>query len=595
MAFNSFVHEYENNISKKDDDGEWDSWTSNNVASILVDGQKINDIFSSIRKQLEYLRRKQKALEKAQEEMMDVGTELEPPPPQPVVVREEEKPEVKPEEVIETKTRAVAGQFLRSSFAAAFATKDDITALRADMEALKQQQEQKDAFEQRFRSLEMMMQSEMKDIQKKMDKLSLQMNQINLDTMEQKDKLFTLEQNLNAVVKKQADDFDSKLELIEIAQNRLQKDHELKLSSLKDIVSIQELKSKQTELKVNNALGGLHELQQHFDSLSEKYFDAIHSSIHELQEDKAGRIELESKADITQVLTKVEQSSFQELQEFTEELERRVSSLHTDTNDRLVNLDGKLDRRSDRIVSWCLKQLRKELKNLLANPNGGDEHGTDIGKVQIRCLVCDQVTTQQRETEIVHSQQNGFVQTIRGFQRPARSHSPSAGSPEHEGGSPNRQYHTNTNTNTNTNAKIMVMSPGGQHPDEVDEFADRTGHHQTAAVSLESRGNQHTVTVPTAPFQQQGSQSMPLLKILSKSHPDGSTITPTNQTKIISYYKDMEQKYGSTFHPGTGSNRNAMPGNKLSKNRPTSAPIKRSSSQAKLRPMNVGKVILTDE
>jgi hypothetical protein len=583
----------------EDDDEDWDTWTSNSTASILVDGQKINDVFTAIRKQLEYLRKKQKAMDKSQQEILELVRDesrfqrKEEPKeePEPVV-----QPPAEEEEENETDAGSVrsrlSSKFMRTSFANTnFASKDDIQALRAEMEALKQSNEANNAADAKIKSLEVWMQTELKEMNKKMDKLVIQINQLSLETVEQKNKLCSLESSIKTMMDKQEEDVSNRIQQVEIAQLDMKKDQELKLSSLKDIVSVQEIKSKQMELKINNTMHHTQDMQQYLDSLPEKYFEQIQNTLNDLQQDKASRIELESKADVGQVLTKVDQFTFEQLQAFSEELERRLISISTDANDRIVLLDGKLDRRSDRIVSWCLKQVRKDLKNLMANPNGEPDHGTDIGKVQIRCLVCDQVTTQARETDIVHSQQGGFMQTIKGYQKPPRSNSPPRDA------SPPRSANPNY-------GKITIQGPPG-HPEAM-EYTEDHAHPTTAPVSLAS-GHLSSGHAPipatspvhsniniTIPHTVQNSHSMPLLKILSKSHPDGTTVSANiqQQPKMINYYKDLDQKYANTFHPGTNgaSTGGAFPGNKLSKNnnRPTSAPMKRSSSSAKLKPMNVG-------
>uniref|UniRef100_A0A7S3H7X8 Uncharacterized protein n=2 Tax=Spumella elongata TaxID=89044 RepID=A0A7S3H7X8_9STRA len=113
---------------------------------------------------------------------------------------------------------------------------------------------------------------------------------------------------------------------------------------------------------------------------------------------KAGKDELSNKVDMSSLQAKADADEVHRLEQHTLELLRRLDLQTKEMHDGFASVDGKLDKRIDKVAHWCLKHLRREFKN-----NGGHDEardGADIGKV--KCLVCDQVVIQHTETEIVH-------------------------------------------------------------------------------------------------------------------------------------------------------------------------------------------------
>lgn len=374
------------------------------------------------------------------------------------------------------------------------------------------------------------------------------------------------------------------------------------MSSVKDIIALDEMKMKQMEGKLNNTMRDLEEIRYTLDNFPKNHLESIQSSIQELYHDKADRDELATKADLDLALAKADLTAFQDLAAFTEELERRFVTFTADSVEKLRNMEGKLDHRSDRIVSWCLKQLRKEFKNMNINEN--DRDGTDIGK--IRCLVCDQPTSQVKNVSENVFGGPGFVQTIKGLHR-GRSRSPPGTQDRDNENSPNRRDFTDkpplkrdhSPAELDRTNKARPLS-GGQHAHEHTQYGNKMDYYEDPDYMAEFKYRASSVdftnanTTKLPPPNKQHTQSAPLIHITSGQHPDGSNLygkgTRPEPSPQAQGYKDMDSKYNRKSTGALVPNNNAVGVNK--KSRPISAPIKRSTTSAKLKPM--GKVI-TDE
>jgi hypothetical protein len=200
-------------------------------------------------------------------------------------------------------------------------------------------------------------------------------------------------------------------------------------------LSIHDLRSKGIESKIARVTTNVDDLREQHDALQTRYFDQIYASINELYAEKASKADLAIKADLALALSKADQSDIDKLQGIADELQRRLIALLAETSEKVNAMDAKLDRRSDRIVTYCLKELKKEFRHLKGGGGGGGggggdgddgpPEGTNIGKV--RCLVCDHVSTQHRDQDVVQTQHDKLTHTLKTL-RP-RSPSPN-GSPE---------------------------------------------------------------------------------------------------------------------------------------------------------------------
>ena len=258
---------------------------------------------------------------------------------------------------------------------------------------------------------------------------------------------------------------------------------------------------------------------------------------------------------------KADMSDIIRLQALSEELERRLVQLLQETTDRFGGMDAKLDRRSDRIVTWCLKQLRKEMRALSGQADGADtKDDTDIGR--IRCLVCNHVSTQQKQTDVVHSGP-GITMTLKHHHRspsPPRSPETNTYPAQTVGGTGFQAAMAATNAHTvnpaSNNATHSRLVKLGSSPEPK-------GHNQEAAylatqqedpdfiADFKYRNHQATMPSPvTLPHTTtQHAQSAPLIQIISH-HPTDNTHVRLNQLpfhqqtaqqEVLNYYKELEQ------------------------------------------------------
>eukprot|EP00981_Chlorochromonas_danica_P002857 scaffold564_cov172-Ochromonas_danica.AAC.2 len=291
-----------------------------------------------------------------------------------------------------------------------------------------------------------------------------------------------------------------------------------------------------------------------------------------------------------------------------------------------------MDRRVDRIVSYCLKELRKELKQYaLVGEEDGLLDGTDIGKV--RCLVCNQVTNQQRMTEIVF----GGPQLKNTMPVRSRPRSPSPPPPSGQ---------TNNNTN-NTTTNNYPNSPGGggggggggtgrplpsERPDRPESAKYPKSHarmvkmgaspmnnnnntnannnNNGSIADLDDTGdfNYRTSSRPqsayrTTSYEQQDEQYRrsgggggggdTLVRITSTQHADGYRVSGNNnngnnaiysRTAPPAAYKEVEERLVKKV---TNPSSQAVKQVEVMLHRPKSAPMRRTQTSAKLQPMGL--------
>lgn len=508
----------------------FNSWSAKTVASILVDGQKINDVFGTIKQQLDYLLQRQNSSDQKLKQFMESSEANGATPVVSAAV-----PTTEPARRLSSIPPAGAGidpllvESLRSEM-------DNVKLL------IRNSNEQTD---KKITTLDKWTQSQLKAIEQKLDQVagSVKDHKQVLDSnLSRLDQIEANYRQLSHMLNSMSEQFNQH----ESSINQQLKDTNIQLNAIKDSMSVLELRSKHFENRVSTATSMVDKLNTIIESYPSKYFNKIHQDIELLQIEKASRADLETKADINMLFMKADQNSLSALEVLADELERRLANLKQETTDKFGHLDAKMDRRVDKIVAYCLKELRKELKAMTTH---GDEDlgpdGTDIGKV--RCLVCNQATNQRGNTEIVF----GGPQ-LRTTMRPRqRSNSPPANRrpqspqdysqrPMASEGAPDYGNTTNMNTGSNkhraSHSRLVKMGAMPEqallqainnNEDDVEDFHYRTSSQK---IGLRLANNAREETEGT------------LVHITSKQHIDGykPTVTPTKNATPTGY-KDVEE------------------------------------------------------
>jgi hypothetical protein len=503
-------------VAVEDEDKLWNSWSSNTVASILVDGQKLNDVFSQIKKQLEFLRQRQSGFS----ENLDQLT------------------------TFYSNGNNQSNSDFSNSNNLLKELKQEIFELRQEVNELRKQASQQQTMDQKIKALENWLQNQLKEHEKKTENLL-----VNITEQRSQSLSMNLQDLFEQLKKEQVE----KHETLELSQLLLTKDFDNKLHNLKDILSVHELRAKNMEIKIGKNSQNIEEILEEIRQFSKKYLEPFQVSIDELIRDKAWRSEVETKADMTMLLLKADQHEMNQFQHILEEMQRRLISVLAETSDRVTAMDNKLDRRSDRIVQYCLKQLRKEFlhnNNSHNNESGGwggpldsqnnnnhHSHGTDIGKV--RCLVCDHVSTQQREQDIVFSGP-GLTHTLKTLQHNNNNnnnnHSTrprSASPPPPTTTTNNNNNNSNNNHNYKSHLAKLTASPDRhsnnnnnmQFTDHLDDLHTNNNNNNGTKLPLmtitSTNNNNQSIN------NSKHSQSAPMIQIISHHVPPTTTLPST--------------------------------------------------------------------
>eukprot|EP01031_Cornospumella_fuschlensis_P035676 gene35676-43270_t len=381
----------------------FNSWSSKSVASILVDGQKLNDVFSIIKKQLDYLLKRQNQFSDVIQSLNGVEPYQAPAPfvaalpSQLSVTLNSQSFSQAPPNTRHNSMVPEAAQRKASMQPAIDPLV--IEGLRNEVDNVKLlMKKDSEGHDNKHKTLEKWTTVQLKNIEAKLDELShmfkeqqksIDANNGRMDAME------AALRQLNTMLSGMNDNIAE----IEKSQARLTKDTNIAVDSMKDSLTVQELRSKHIESRLATAASMAERTNNEIESYPERFFVPIQRELTELNQDKANRSELDTKADLSILFNKADQSSVSALETLAEELDRRLVNLKFEMHEKTTNLDSKMDRRVDRIVAYCLRELKKELKNYATHGEEVDETGTDIGKV--RCLVCNQITPQQRTQEVV--------------------------------------------------------------------------------------------------------------------------------------------------------------------------------------------------
>lgn len=214
----------------------------------------------------------------------------------------------------------------------------------------------------------------------------------------------------------------------------------MEILALKDLNTVYDIRLKNCEKHIDDNTVQVRKLQDAVDNLPATYLQPIHNSISDLYDCKASKEELDLKADLEYADQKADITQLDHLRESLSELGRKLNLQSKELHEGFGKIDKKLDKKTDLIAQWCLKQVRKEIRGFNSpEPNKATE-GTDIGK--IKCLVCDQPVTQQTRTETVFGGPGMKIQ-FKPLHQARRENSPS---PE-RAQSPIEEHQNNGGTN----------------------------------------------------------------------------------------------------------------------------------------------------
>lgn len=326
-------------------------------------------------------------------------------------------------------------------------------------------------------------------------------------------------------------DYENKIKLLENNIKNQKIDTDKEILNLKDSLNLKEIQLKKHEKDYQNLLNDFNELKStKINDISEKIED-LFNKLNLLEDNQSNLItQINSRFSSLGIENKVDRDELNELYNTTNELQRRITLLMTDTSDRLTSLDSKLDRRSDRIVAYCLKQLRKELKGHLQT---ADNDNTDIGK--IRCLVCDQVTSQKIETGIVHSNNPALPVTMKPYRR--------QGSPPNS--RPTSSYHKENDNNvynTTTNSNGSPTKPSNAIPSTRNTRIVKPSANNPQINGYDSNDNDFNYIASNDLIQSlnQQTESAPMIQIISH-HPVDATHVRLPPNTLPPNLRDLDQ------------------------------------------------------
>lgn len=393
-------------------DGVWNSWSATCEVAVIMDGKKLNDVFSAIRTQLDFLRRQHHGLSEKFENfannqqhdhqlisnLMDhtqSQKELPVSPPSDTAKQNDPHTDIQNNNYQSTKGSV---RYIQAPPVEQILDAEELQIMLDRIHTLEQDVRRHEGFGERLDKLEANVNSKFNAFQSQVDKLNARVDATSAMELAFEKKFADLEDRFNARI----DQLSQAVEDKTASDQRNTQDNlaaqKAELSNLNELILLNELRIKKAENDLVRTSQVVTEVQETVDYFPVKYLDSIRNDIIELYMVKAGKDELNNKVDVSNLQSKADADEVHRLEQHTLELLRRLDLHAKEMHEGFASVDGKLDKRIDKVAHWCLKHLRREFKN-----NGGHDDardGADIGKV--KCLVCDQVVIQHTETEIVH-------------------------------------------------------------------------------------------------------------------------------------------------------------------------------------------------
>lgn len=392
-------------VEKEGDKGLWAPWSSNRPAeaTIMIDGVRINEVFTKIRKQLESLKGQQQKDALVMESLSGrIREEFE-------VIKEKKKEEV---EQAQKEHEAVNG-------AEQMQLVIDIQLLRDEQRSLATTVETQDkrliSVEKEFKAFKPLVEGELAKLNSCFQDLSekyLIIAQEREDANEKRIKLLEISQveqdqrfleykNDNAAEFVKLGRRIKTVEDSKAESNNHVSDATLMLDEIREEMALLHLKMQNNEEAVTHTLVQVATHDDFVNGFITEHLDPMRDDIKELQLSKADKSELLEKAGYDDMMRRVKQSDDERVLR-EEDVSRRTDQLDQELKYINSSIDQNLEQKSEKIALWCLKVLKKQLKGQGGGGAGGaggagerERDGANIGKV--KCLVCDQPTNQNAE------------------------------------------------------------------------------------------------------------------------------------------------------------------------------------------------------
>jgi len=352
-----------------------------------------------------------------------------------------------------------------------------------------------------------------------------------------------------------------------------------KLGQVSNLVAVHDIKLGEVDGAIVDLQAGLEHVKHVLEKLPGELLDKVAEHVARLDDQKADRVDLMKKADLSLVLQKADAADVDKLNQLLADVEQRLGEFKAHTTDRFTDFHKTYDKKLEALLQWILKQLKK-----IANKE--QIGGTDIGKV--RCLVCDQTVPQSREQDVVFSSSNPITHSLK------KLHAHSRPVPFENDGDRRNPY--DGRNQPQAWARLPVRdadrspSPTGDHHRDRRTSPPRDRHSPSPPRQQDHRtpererdgGNssslpmlrpaQGPINLPTA-FSSTGA-----MVFLDQGHGG-----PPSDARM-SAFKEMELRYaGNALGKGAASGSSpSIPGAADASGRPRSAPMKgRPQAQAK--------------
>ena len=132
-----------------------------------------------------------------------------------------------------------------------------------------------------------------------------------------------------------------------------------KLSQISNLVSIHDIKIGELEGLIAGLQNGLERLKELVDVLPEELMKKVMIEVNILDENKADRVDLMKKADLSLVLQKADIADMDKLNELLTEVSNRLTSVKSQTDERFGDFQRMYDKKLEALLQWILKQLKK--------------------------------------------------------------------------------------------------------------------------------------------------------------------------------------------------------------------------------------------
>ena len=243
-----------------DEDELWNAWSSNSDAAIILDGRKLNDVFSSIRNQLDFLRRQQHGINekldiysnnyKNTNTMGSINVSDSSVPKDTNINTKVTTPStVMPEPVLDAEELQII--------------LDRITTLESNVH-------KHDHINDRIDRLEVAINSKFSHFQNEIDKLSSRIESNTAMEARMEEKLNELDKQFNNKYHILSELYDEKLLILQQDNNKKFNEIEKINNNQREIIDINEIRIKKLENEQNKVLSSVHDMKETMNTFNEK-------------------------------------------------------------------------------------------------------------------------------------------------------------------------------------------------------------------------------------------------------------------------------------------------------------------------------------